>query len=101
PGQGNNAYIFPGLGLGILHSGTRQVTDALLISAAHALAESVSELRIQHGCLYPPLNEIRQVSLNIAVAVARSAAEAGLTDREIDAEAFRAEVAAQMYEPSY
>lgn len=100
PGQGNNAYIFPGLGLGVMHSKARRITDDLLIASAQALAESVSETQIEHGCLYPPLNEIRQVSLDIAVAVAKSAAETGLTDMEIG-ETFKEDVAASMYDPKY
>src|SRR5690606_38773617 len=100
PGQGNNAYVFPGLGLGVLHSGARRITDDLLISAAQALARSVSDARIALGCLYPPLNEIRQVSLDIACAVASTAAATGLTERTIG-EGFRDEVAGRMYDPRY
>lgn len=100
PGQGNNAYIFPGLGLGVLQGGVTRITDDLLIAAARELAESVSELQISHGCLYPPLNEIRQVSLRIAVSVARAAADRGLTSVTIS-EDFEAEVATSMYNPRY
>ncbi|MDT8397371.1 MAG: NAD-dependent malic enzyme [Pseudomonadales bacterium] len=100
PGQGNNAYVFPGLGLGVLHSGASRITDDLLIAAAQALAMSVAQTQITHGCLYPPLNQIRQVSLEIAFAVATMAAQTGLTDKVIDA-AFRADMMASMYEPRY
>ncbi len=100
PGQGNNAYVFPGLGLGALHAGARRITDDLLIAAAQALAKAVSQTQISHGCLYPPLNQIRQVSLDIAVAVGEMAAAKGLTDREIGP-GFRGEVAALMYDPQY
>jgi len=100
PGQGNNAYIFPGLGLGVLEGEVSRITDELLIVAARALAGAVSENQIEHGCLYPPLNEIRQVSLKIAVAVAQAAASAGLTAKTIDA-SFEAEIAALMYDPRY
>lgn len=100
PGQGNNAYIFPGLGLGVLQSGARRITNDLLIAAAHSLAQSVTDNQVDHGCLYPPLNDIRRVSLNIAVAVGKAAEAAGLTDREVDA-GFREQVAASMYDPRY
>ena len=100
PGQGNNAYVFPGLGLGVLHSGTTRITNDLLISAAHALAGCVTEVQIGHGCLYPPVNEIREVSLTIAEAVARTAAEKGLTQQSVD-KGFREMVAARMYDPHY
>src|SRR5690606_7481259 len=81
PGQGNNAYIFPGLGLGVLHGKVTRITDDLLIAAAKALAEGVTTGQLNAGCLYPPLTEIREVSLRIAVAVAESAALNGLTRR--------------------
>lgn len=100
PGQGNNAYIFPGLGLGVLLGEVTRITDELLIVAAKALAEAVSDNQINHGCLYPPLNEIRSVSLKIAVAVAEAAAKAGLTTKTIGPE-FAAHVAEAMYDPRY
>lgn len=100
PGQGNNAYIFPGLGLGVLQGEVRQITDELLIASARKLADSVSQVQIDHGCLYPPLNEIRKVSLQIAVTVAKTAAAAGLTSKTIGDD-FEAEVAAVMYDPRY
>jgi malate dehydrogenase (oxaloacetate-decarboxylating)(NADP+) len=100
PGQGNNAYIFPGLGLGVLLGEITRISDELLIVAARALAEAVSENQIKHGCLYPPLNEIRAVSLKIAVAVAGAAAKAGLTAKAIGSD-FTPVVSAAMYDPRY
>ena len=100
PGQGNNAYIFPGLGLGVLMAGITRINDELLITAARALAETVSEHQLQLGCLYPPLNTIRDVSLKIAVAVAHRAAELGLATKHVGAE-FEAEVEMSMYDPRY
>jgi Malic enzyme len=100
PGQGNNAYVFPGLGLGALQGKLTRITDDLLIVAAKALAEAVSDYRLQHGCLYPRLNEIRQVSHRIAVAVAKAAEEAGLTREPLPAD-FSEQVRASMYDPWY
>lgn len=100
PGQGNNAYVFPGLGLGVLAAEARRITDAMLITAAQALAETVSEERLAQGSLYPPLHDIRKVSQQIAIAVARTASEEGLTETVID-DAFAERVSAGMYDPRY
>jgi len=100
PGQGNNAYIFPGLGLGVLQSKATRVNDEMLIASAKALAEAVSPIRIQQGCLYPPLRDIREVSRKIAVAVGQTAAKAGLTAEPLPAD-FSEKVAAAMYDPRY
>jgi len=70
PGQGNNAYIFPGLGLGIVISRASRVVDEMLIIAAQTLGEMVSQTDFNEGRLYPPLTNIREISLIIATAVA-------------------------------
>jgi malate dehydrogenase (oxaloacetate-decarboxylating)(NADP+) len=72
-GQGNNAYIFPGLGLGLLVSGARRVTDAMFHCAAMTLADATGERELARGVLFPPLAAIRSVSARIAVAVAELA----------------------------
>jgi malate dehydrogenase (oxaloacetate-decarboxylating)(NADP+) len=72
----------------------------MLIAAAKALAQAVSPARIQQGCLYPPLRDIREVSLQIAVAVADTAMQQGLLRQPLPAD-FRAKVAAAMYDPRY
>src|SRR5690606_14026473 len=100
PGQGNNAYIFPGLGLGVLLGGVPRITDESLIVAAKALAEAVSDNQINHGSAYAPLDQRGQVSLKIAVALASEAARMGLTSKTIDVE-FVAHVEASMYDPRY
>lgn len=100
PGQGNNAYIFPGLGLGALLSGATRISDAMLIESAKALAETVSPARIQQGCLYPPLRDIREVSKAIAVAVATVAARTGMTRQPLPGN-FGSIVTSAMYDPRY
>jgi len=70
PGQGNNAYIFPGLGLGIVISRASRVVDEMLVIAAQMLGEMVSQTDFNEGRLYPPLTNIREISLKIATAVA-------------------------------
>ncbi len=96
PGQGNNAYIFPGVGLGAIACGARLVTDEMFFEAARALADQVSET----GLIYPPLTEIREVSAAIAVAVAEVAYRRGLAAQPKPAD-LRAHIEAQMYVPSY
>jgi malate dehydrogenase (oxaloacetate-decarboxylating)(NADP+) len=78
PGQGNNAYIFPGVGLGRLAARSTRITTHDMYVAAKALSEQVTEKDLQLGSLYPPLSEIREVSAKIAVAVALNAHETGV-----------------------
>jgi malate dehydrogenase (oxaloacetate-decarboxylating)(NADP+) len=78
PGQGNNAYIFPGIGLGRLAARSTRITTHDMYIAAKALSEQVTEKDLQLGSLYPPLSEIREVSAKIAVAVALNAHETGV-----------------------
>ncbi|MCO5188181.1 MAG: NAD-dependent malic enzyme [Anaerolineae bacterium] len=100
PGQGNNAYIFPGIGLGVVSVGARHVTDEMFMAAAHKLAELVDESDLSIGLIYPPLDGIRAVSAEIGAAVAAVAYEQGLatTPHPTDLRAFIKE---QMYEPRY
>jgi malate dehydrogenase (oxaloacetate-decarboxylating)(NADP+) len=100
PRQGNNSYIFPGVGLGAIVSRARHVTDAMFMAAAHALVDQVCAADLAQGSLYPPLSKVREVSAHIATAVAQVAFDAGLAGvaRPDDLLAF---VKAQMYEPEY
>jgi malate dehydrogenase (oxaloacetate-decarboxylating)(NADP+) len=79
PGQANNSYIFPGVGLAILASEASRVTDEMFAAAARALDEQVTEEDFELGRIYPPLSRIRDVSVHIALAVARIAFARGLT----------------------
>jgi len=79
PGQGNNAYIFPGIGLGVMAAGSTRITDHDMYLAAQALANLVSVAQVEEtGCLYPPLSEMRRVSAHIAAAMAAHAYETGV-----------------------
>jgi malate dehydrogenase (oxaloacetate-decarboxylating)(NADP+) len=100
PRQGNNSYIFPGLGLGVIASGASRVTDEMFMAAAHTLAEQVTESDLQQGSLYPPLKNIRDVSAHIAAAVATVAYRRDLTRRPKPADLL-AFAKSQMYEPRY
>jgi malate dehydrogenase (oxaloacetate-decarboxylating)(NADP+) len=100
PRQGNNSYIFPGVGLGAVASGARLVTDEMFMVAAHTLANLVSDVDIEQGSLYPALPRIREVSAHIAAAVADVAYQRGLATGQApnDLDAF---IQAQMYDPHY
>lgn len=81
--QCNNAYIFPGIGLGVIASGASRVTDAMLMSASRALAREAPILKLdaQGGALLPPLRDIRQLSASIAFEVAAQAEQQGVALR--------------------
>jgi malate dehydrogenase (oxaloacetate-decarboxylating)(NADP+) len=79
PGQGNNAYIFPGVGLGAIAAAARCVTDEMFFVAAKALASQVTEADLALGRIYPSLSRIREVSAYIAAAVAEVAYARDLT----------------------
>ena len=83
PSQTNNAYIFPGLGLAVVATGARRVTEGMLLAAARALAAQSDQALLADGALFPPLDRIRAVSLEIAVAVARAAVAEELVAREL------------------
>ena len=100
PRQGNNSYIFPGVGLGAIASGTRLVTDEMFMAAAHTLAHLVSEADIEQGSLYPALPRIREVSAHIAAAVADVAYKRGLATGQTPKDLI-AYVQSQMYDPHY
>ncbi|MCK4391116.1 MAG: NAD-dependent malic enzyme [Desulfobacterales bacterium] len=100
PGQGNNAYIFPGVGLGVITCGARRVTDEMFLIAARALAHEVSEADLKQGRIHPPLGKIRDISAVIAGAVAEVAYDQGLAAKP-KPENVLAYVKSQMYEPKY
>nr|ANW46672.1 NADP-dependent malic enzyme [Annona cherimola] len=81
PGQANNAYIFPGFGLGLVMSGAIRVHDDMLLAASHALAKQVTDKNFEKGLIYPPFSNIRKISANIAADVAAKAYELGLASR--------------------
>ena len=80
PGQGNNLYIFPGVGLGAVLCKAKAITDRMFYVAARTLADQVSEESLAVGCLYPDLGLIREISAQIAAAVWQVASEEGLAE---------------------
>ena len=99
-GQGNNAYIFPGVGLGVIVSRSRVVTDEMFLAAAHSLANMVTISDLERGRIYPPLSDIRRVSAQIAADVAKMAYDNGFTDKPEPKDVL-AEVQEYMYRPIY
>jgi len=100
PAQGNNAYIFPGVGMGVIASESRLVVREMFLEAAGALAAEVSESDLAEGRVYPPLHKIRDVSLAIAVTAAQVAYDQGLA-RAPKPDDLRAHIKSLMFEPSY
>ena len=100
PGQGNNVYIFPGVGMGVMASWATNVTDEMFLVAARTLAAEVSETDLRVGRVYPPLPRIREVSQAIAVAVAELAYAKGLASRQRP-EDLEGYITSLIYEPEY
>jgi malate dehydrogenase (oxaloacetate-decarboxylating) len=83
-GQCNNAFIFPGVGLGVIAAGARRVTDAMFSAAARVLSEFSPALSDPDGPLFPPLESVREISYRVALAVGAEAVRAGLTAIRLD-----------------
>ena len=100
PGQGNNAYIFPGVGLGIVSTGARRVTESMFIAAARTLASLIRENELAEGRVYPSLKRIHEVSLAIAIAVAEEVFAQKLNSQPRPAD-LPAYIKSQMFKPEY
>jgi len=100
PGQGNNAYIFPGVGLGVSFCKARSVTNEMFLKAAGALADEVSEQDLCLGRIYPSLEKIRDVSASIACAVVGEALDDGLSQIDKPDDLLDA-IRQSMYTPDY
>lgn len=100
PGQGNNAYIFPGVGLGVIASQSTRVTNEMFLVAARTLARLATDADLAQGRVFPELGRIREVSSAIALAVAENAFARGLT-RQIRPTDLPALIKEHMYQPDY
>jgi malate dehydrogenase (oxaloacetate-decarboxylating)(NADP+) len=100
PGQGNNIYIFPGVGLGALASEATEVTDEMFLAAAQTLAGLVQPEDLALGRIYPALTKIREVSLRIAAAVAEVAHRRGLARAPRPADLLE-DIRGRMFQPVY
>lgn len=99
-GQANNAFVFPGLGLGAVTAEVREITDDMLLVAARTLADAVTDRRLAEGALYPPIGHLAEVSQVIAAAVVREARDAGF-GRNFHDEDIEPAVAATAWKPEY
>jgi len=99
-GQGNNAFVFPGIGLGALVAQAREITDGMFSMAAECLATQVSDADLAAGSLFPPIADLRRVTVRIAEAVVREARESGV-GRLLSDEAIPKRVAEAMWNPVY
>jgi malate dehydrogenase (oxaloacetate-decarboxylating) len=97
-GQANNVFVFPGMGLGILAVGAREVTDGMFLAAARALSSATPPELAAAGQLYPDIERVRDVSLAVANAVAAQAIVEGVADSVEDLEAA---IEAEMWFPKY
>ncbi len=100
PGQGNNMFIFPGVGLGAALCQSKKVTDAMFYVAAKTLANMVTEEELALGTVYPDLRKIRKISATIATAVCRMAFNEGLARIE-EPKDIKTFVKENMFQPIY
>ena len=100
PGQGNNVYIFPGVGLGMIACDATRVTDEMFFAAAKALAGEVSNADLEEGRIYPPLRRIRKTSASIATATAEVAYRQELATKARPNN-LRSFIESRMYQPDY
>uniref|UniRef100_A0A8C0J3W7 Malic enzyme NAD-binding domain-containing protein n=3 Tax=Chelonoidis abingdonii TaxID=106734 RepID=A0A8C0J3W7_CHEAB len=101
PGQGNNAYVFPGVALGVIACGVRHISDDIFLTTAESIAEEVTEEHLAEGRLYPPLSTIREVSFKIAVKIVDYAYKHNLASWYPEPEDKEAFVKALMYSTDY
>ncbi len=99
-GQCNNAFVFPGVGLGVLISEASRVTDSMFLAAARALANFTRSNDTTHNSLYPRLRELRAVSQLIALKVAQTARDEGC-GRSLDDVALQAAIEEFVWFPDY
>jgi len=98
--QTNNAYVYPGIGLGAIATDARRISDGMFLAAARAIAELSPAKRDPQANLLAPLVDIRKLTVHVAIAVAKQARGDGLADPLSD-EAIAAAVQARMWEPVY
>jgi malate dehydrogenase (oxaloacetate-decarboxylating)(NADP+) len=100
PGQGNNVFIFPAMGLAVFATEAKRVTDEMFITAAEAVADQITEKDFASGLIYPAVRDIQKVSINVAVKVAEVIFESGLA-RVRRPRNIRRFIEKKMYHPVY
>jgi len=98
--QTNNSYIFPGVGLGVLASGARRITDGMFMSAALGLADMSPARLSKSARLLPPVTELRNVAVSVALSVARQAAKDGVAKRSDEA-SMKERIEGMVWTPKY
>ncbi len=100
PGQANNFYIFPAVGMAIYATQAKRVTDEMFIEAAHALADQMTPAELEQGLLFPPQSNILEIEIKVAARVAKVVFDSGLARvaRPADLEAF---IRGHVYKPEY
>ncbi len=100
PGQGNNVFIFPAIGLAVLATQAKRVSDEMFIVASHALSELITDEDLSKGLIFPPIKNILEVALKVALSVAEYIFENGLAgvQKPQDLESF---IICKMYHPDY
>ncbi|XP_075410941.1 NADP-dependent malic enzyme isoform X2 [Tenrec ecaudatus] len=101
PGQGNNSYVFPGVALGVVACGLRNITDKIFLTTAEVIAQQVSDKHLEEGRLYPPLSSIREVSLKIAEKIVKDAYQEKTATVYPEPPNKKAFVCSQMYNADY
>jgi len=99
-GQANNAFVFPGIGLGALVAEARTVTDGMLAAAARALAEEVADEHLEASSLFPPIANLRRVTARVAEEVVKAARDEGV-GRDLGDSKIPSAVGDAMWEPQY
>ncbi len=100
PGQGNNVYIFPAIGMGVYATRATRVTDEMFIAAAQGVAERVTKADLEVGLIYPPQAELLETELHAAERVAEVVLRRGLAGIETPRD-LRSFIRAKAYRPSY
>ncbi len=100
-GQGNNAFIFPGLGFGAILSDARSITDGMVLEASQALADYTIEKYVEGGLIYPPVSDLQETSVRVATRVVQQAIEDGVARRENIPEDVESFVRSRFWRPTY
>ena len=101
PGQGNNVYIFPAMGMAAFATGARRVTDEMFIAAAGGVAEKVTQTDVAMGLIYPPVSAILETELRVAAKVAQVIFDRGFATVERPSGDLEAWIRRYAYVPSY
>jgi malate dehydrogenase (oxaloacetate-decarboxylating) len=101
-GQGNNAFVFPGLGFGAILSEAREITDGMVLAAAYALAEFTEKKHLPNGDIYPPVDDLHDVSMRVATRVLEQAFDDGVAQTtKVDRAGAADYVRARFWKPRY